>query len=429
MNPMEEKEIALKSEQLNDMLASPPAGITRSGNGILLGVIGLVLFLTWFIHYPDEVSGNVLVSSSQAPIALSNQSYVQLKTLHVTENQLVKQGDLLAQFDSPIRSGDLRKTTDYLNRLEAYHSRFPDQLPLPEEQPVLGPFQEQWTNLLSGIRKWNAEHAFHIEVAETRFIRQEIAFREELNRISGKKIRLAEGDYALAAEQLASSDRLAERNAISRQEATQDRHFLRQVLQSVQAQKEQYFQHLIAHKHRRKEKLRLEHDAEMEKLQQIAGMQHLINSLSNALRNWEKQAVWTAPCSGKVVFNKLLQVNRYYKPDEASLVIVPIKGRYRAIASISETGAGKLKPGQTAFIELNDYPKTAFGVLEGRISHLTQIDHNGKYEVCIALPHGLQTSGKSVLPAKAQWKGKVTILTSDKRLLLRLFEQLTDLLQ
>ena len=426
---MEEKEIELKSEQMNEMLSQPPVRITRSGNGILLTVICFLIFLSWFIRYPDEVSGEVLVSSPTPPIELSNQGYVQLKALNVLENQIVKQGDLIAQFDSRVNSDDLLKAVVYLNRLKAFNNHFPLKIPVPDQELELGTFAERWTGLLAKIREWNSENALKPEEAELKFVRKEIAFREQLQAISNKKIVLSENEYALIEEQLKASERLAEQRAISTQSLVTDKHSRNQAMQSVQEQKEQAVQNLIALNNLRKEKLRMEHAAQRNHLQRTAEIQLLITGLSNAFRNWRKEAVWTAPCSGKVVFNKLLQVNRFYKTDEASLVIVPEKGTYQAFAVIPDAGAGKLKAGQKAFIELIDYPKTEFGMLEGKVDHITQIDKNGKYEVRILLSHKLKTTYNKEIPPKAQWKGRVIIITKDKRLLLRFFEQLTDLIK
>lgn len=429
---MEEKkdiDVDLKSEPMNEMLSNPPSWIVRSGNGVFLVVLLVIICLSWFIRYPDEISGEVLVTSSKPPIELSNQSYIQLKSLYAKENQLLNKGELIAEFDIQAKSGDIERAKKYLNKLQSFRGQFQNQIPTFSQQLRLGTFQEQWTILNSKISEWNSEYSENITRHELASIQREISFREQLQGISNKKIKLSEGEYELIQEQLAGSERLAEQNAISKQTLTQDKRTQTQAMQSVQSLKEQHVQNLIALNDLRKEKLRLEHDEKLKKLKMTSEIQTSISAIMNGFQNWEKNSVWIAPCSGKVLFNKLLQVNRFYKASEASIVIVPNGSGYIAQAIISSAGAGKVKTGQRTFIELTDFPKAEFGMLEGKVSAMTQIDKEGKYEIRIQLANQLKTTYNKQIPFKAQLKGTVKIITKDKRLLERFFEQLTDLIK
>ncbi len=419
----------LKSDSMNEMLSSPPSWIIRSGSGLFLIALLIVVGLAWFIYYPDEVSGDIVVTTSNPPIELSNQGYIQLKSLNVQENEKVRSGDLIAQFDIQANADDVEKASAYLNKLEVFEVHFPTEIVEFDQKLQLGVFQEQWVTLLSKIHEWNLKHSENQSAKELGFIQQEISFREQLQAISGKRIKLSEGEYALIEEQLAGSERLAEQQAISTQTLVQDKRSQSQAMQTVQSQKEQYVQNQITLNALRKQKLQVEHDTRLEDLQKASEIRMNLVTLRISIQNWEKNAVWIAPCSGKVLFNKILQVNRFYKANEASLVIVPEESGYSALATIQTAGAGKVRVGQKAFIELVDFPKSEFGLLEGIVSSMTQIDKDGKYEVKIELLNQLKTTYNKNIPAKAQLKGKVKIITKDKRLLMRFFEQLTDLIK
>lgn len=425
----EEISMELKSEPMNALLSNPPKWMVGSGSGMFLLVLLVTLLLTWFIQYPDEVSGDITVTTSQAPIELSNQSYVQLKSLNVTEKQQVHQGDLIAQFDTQAKSEDILQALTYLDKLEKLTAPFPEQIPGFSQEMQLGTFQEQWTRFLFLIHEWNRIHAENAGANELRFIQQEISFREQLQSITNRKIWLSEADYLLVEEQVAGSERLAEQRVVSKQSLVEEKLSRNQVMKEVEGQKEQHVQNLIALNSLRKEKLRLEHAARAEESQQMSEIRISITALRTAFRNWEKNALWIVPCSGKVLFNKMLQVNRFYKPHEASIILVPEGNGYQGLASVVSSGAGKLAVGQKAFVELVDYPKTEFGMLEGKVTSMTQIDKEGKYEVKICLVNQLKTTYNKLIPAKAQFKGKVKIITKDKRLLARFFEKLTDLIK
>lgn len=428
MERKEETELELKSEPMNALLSAPPKWIVHSGSGLLLLVLFAGFLLTWFIAYPDEVSGDITVTSSIAPIELSNQQYVQLKALHVTEKQEVRQGEVIAQFDLRARPEDVIRALAYLDDLEKLDGRFP-QLPEFRQHLQLGAFQEQWTRLHSLIREWNTTHAENASGKELQLVRQEITFREQLQRITNRKIRLSENDYKLLEEQVAGSERLAVQHVVSRQSLLDEKRSQNQVMKEVEGQKEQAIQNLIALNSLRKEQLRLEDEARTEESRKLSEIRIGATALQTAFRDWEKHAWWIAPCSGKVLFNKVLQVNRFYQAREASIVIVPEGSGYLGLASVASSGAGKVAVGQKAFIELVDYPKTDFGMLEGKVVGMTQIDKEGKYEVKVLLKQQLKTTYNKLIPAKAQLRGKVKIITKEKSLLMRFFEKLTGLIQ
>ena len=413
---------------MNEMLSHPPKWIVRSGSGIFLIVIIVVIGLAWFIQYPDEMSGEVVVTTSKAPIELTNQTFIQLKSLDATENEIVQAGDLIAQFDIQANPKDIAHITEYLVELDKLNDEF-KQIPVYNGLVKLGTLQEQWTTLSARIDSWNSELESDALNKEVNSIRKEISLREQLQAINNERIKISSKEFELIKEELASSERLAEQNAISKQTLLQDKRSHSQALQGIQNQKEQQVQNLITLNSLKNQLNKLEHESWLTHQQKKTEILVGINALRNSLNNWEKNSVWVAPCSGKVLFNKILQVNRFYKPNEASLVIVPNGSNYNALAIITSAGAGKVKTGQKVFIELVDYPKNEFGMLEGKVAAITQIDKEGKYEVKISLPKQLKTTYNKQIPFKAQLKGTAKIITKDKRLLARFFEQLTSMLK
>jgi multidrug resistance efflux pump len=429
---MEEKKeitIELKSEPMNEMLSHPPSWIVRSGNSLFFILLIIAGFLSWIIEYPDEIEGEVMVSTTEPPIELSNQLYVQLKNVTVGDQEIVKEGQLLAEFDNRAKSEDIRKAQAELKQLSEIELLNGSLLPTLSAQLILGAYQNQWLALELKIEEWNSMQTDDLLTMRVRSMEQEITFRQRLQTISSRKIKLSEKDYALIQEELESSERLAKEEAISKQSLNQDRKSETQAMQSVQNQKEQYVQNMIQLNSLKKEINLLKHEIKVQEEKAKSELELAIVTLKNSLLDWEKSAIWLAPCNGKVIFNKQLQVNKYYGANQASIVIVPEGNGYSAIAVIPSDGAGKVKKGQKANIELLDFPKTEYGTIEGIVEHITLVDKEGKYEVRIKLPKTLKTSFKKSIPLKAQLKGKVKIITKKKRLIERFFEKLIDLVK
>ena len=140
-----------------------------------------------------------------------------------------------------------------------------------------------------------------------------------------------------------------------------------------------------------------------------------------------KPISWIAPFDGEVLFNCQLNVSSFYRANQASLIFVPNGGEYKGVIKVAVWGSGKIEKGQIVFIELSDYPKNDYGMLEGKVKSITSVSKDNKYEVEVILPNQLFTTYKMKIPSKAILIGKARIITKNKKLLERLFEEVIDL--
>lgn len=426
MEPIKDIEVELRSEPMNQLLAQPPSWIVRSGNGLFLLLIILVIGLSWLIEYPDEIGGEVNVTMKEPPIEYSNQLYVQLRNLPVHDGQQIRKNQVLAQFDSEADPHSIQLAENYLLRLTSQDYSRHQPISGLSNSLHLGAFQESWTHLQMQINAWNLMVTSGISDEQIATIQREIRYRKQLKSIAERKIHLSETEYAIIAEELASSERLSEQNIVSKQSINLEKRTKAQAMQTVESYREEHIQNLIQINNLEEQLVQLKLEKQQQEQQLISAIRIAVAKLRNELNSWRKNEVWTAPCSGKVLFNKKLQRNKFYGAKEASLVIVPNGHKYVALATIKTSGAGKVKVGHKALIELEDYPKYEYGLLEGQVKTITQIDREGKYEVEIQLSHQLKTTYGKSIPAKARLVGKVKIITRKKRLLERLFEQLTN---
>lgn len=110
-------QIELKSEPMNEMLSHTPSWIVRSGNTLFFILLLIAGLLSWIIEYPDEIEGEVMVSTIEPPIELTNQLYIQLKKVNVLDQAIVKKGQILAEFDNRAYSEDIYQAQTELNTL------------------------------------------------------------------------------------------------------------------------------------------------------------------------------------------------------------------------------------------------------------------------------------------------------------------------
>jgi multidrug resistance efflux pump len=421
--------VELKSEPMNEILSSPPRWIVRSGNGLFFGLLFAIGIISWIIKYPDEIVGEVLVTTTHPPIDLSNQFYAQLKSIKVLDKQFVRQGQMIAEFNDKANSKDIQLAQEELARLSLINLIPKVLLPSLTRNLRLGAIQNQWSELYLKIDEWNRMQKEDVLYLRIQSMEREIKFREKLEVISSQKIMLAGKDNELIQEELKSSDRLAKIDAISIQSLNQDRKSANQVLQSIYTQKEQYLQNVIQLNTLKKDISLLKHEQNIQQSKSISEIYLAVESIKTNLEDWEKDAFWLAPCNGKIFFNKQLQINRFYQAHQASIVIVPNGNGHTALAKIPTEGSGKIRKGQKANIELLDYPKLEFGTIQGVVENITLVDYEGKYEVQIKLPSILKSSFNRLIPLKAKLNGRVRIITKNKRLIERFFEKIIDTLK
>jgi multidrug resistance efflux pump len=429
MQEIKDIDITLKSEPMNEMLAQPPSWLVRSGTGLFLVFLVIVLALAWFIEYPDELTGNTTITSTTPPIELSNNLQVQVKKILVSDGQQVQKNQLLIEFDHLAKPAAIQEARKYIQTIKSGLSSQSSLLPEPVVSLALGSFQQTWSNLTQAVAEWNQRISSDLEGEQLMTIEKEIVLRERLQTISNRKIKLSESEYQLLAEELKTSEQLADKQVITKQVLTQDKRAETQAQQSVQSYKEQYVQNLIQLNALKKSRNELLFNQKQAHLLLTNKIKTTLAALETNFYEWERSSGLIAPCEGIVLFQQQLQPFQFYNPKEASLVVVPRGNLFNALGTIETAGAGKLKRGQKVILELTDYPKNEFGFVEGKVASISKIDKAGKYQVKIDLPKQLKTTFNKQLPAQAKYNGTMKILTKEKRLLERFFEKLIDLIQ
>ena len=421
--------IELKSEVLNEVLSAPPSWLVRSGNTLFFFFILLLLVLSWMISYPDELMGEVNIHSNRPPVEFENQLYGKLVDLQVKDQQIIEKGKVLAQFDNEINPKHIEMIQTFLLTLKDGNSIKNVSISAELEKVNLGTLQQSWMSLLSLIKERNDLTSSDFFQKKIVSIQNEIAQRNRLQEIANRKLKLIEKDISFQQAQTLSSQRLLNKNAISKEEYLKEEKAENQLQQQYQNQKEALIQNEIQINGLVKNLNETTYNdgQQIQKLQ--ASIQSSISLLQNSIRDWGKNTAWVAPFDGKILFNKQLNISSFYKAGEASIVLVPRGNRFRALMKVSIQGSGKIEKGQKVFIEFSDFPKNDFGMLEGTVKSITSVSKNEMYEVEIQLPKKLITTYKKEIPVKSILKGSAKIITKNKRLINRFFEKVINLIE
>jgi len=93
-------------------------------------------------------------------------------------------------------------------------------------------------------------------------------------------------------------------------------------------------------------------------------------------------------------------------------------------AKLPIAGSGKVEIGQVVNIKLDGFPYQEYGMIKGTVKALGAVPREGNYDLLIDLPDGMTTTYKKDLRFQQNMEGLAEIITKDRTLLERIFEQL-----
>jgi hypothetical protein len=95
------------TEDMQEIISKIPSWIVKWGITLFFGIILTTLAISFLIRYPDEVAGNLKVTSVVEPIPLTSLIAGKLMTIQVQDGDIVKKGQVVAI----IQSGKDQQTT------------------------------------------------------------------------------------------------------------------------------------------------------------------------------------------------------------------------------------------------------------------------------------------------------------------------------
>src|SRR4051812_13124045 len=98
----------VRSEEVQDILGATPGWMVRWGMIVLaLFFLGGIIVAAIF-KYPDVIEGDAIITSRNPPVKVINKMFGIIDHIFVTNNQEVKQGDILLEIKSALEKDDLQ---------------------------------------------------------------------------------------------------------------------------------------------------------------------------------------------------------------------------------------------------------------------------------------------------------------------------------
>lgn len=424
--------IELRSEEVQEIMGTPPVWIVRWGITIILMVLAVLLAGSFFYKYPDLIDARITILSENPPVQVVARSDGKLVNIFIADKQKVEAGQLLGIIENPANYADVYKLADELDSIKNYFEQplMFNNLAFDNEYN-LGQNHSYYASWVSQLRDYQTFLKFNTISQRILSLEKQVAdYRNYIEKLR-QQIAVLNKDYILATSQFKRDSTLHVRkvmsdvdfekseaamlkqkynyeNAMTNLASTQIT--INQLVQQIQEQKVM--------------------NGETEN-KLLAVLKERYDNLVSQLKAWEQSFVLKSPIEGMVTFNNFWSVNQFVGNGNVVFTVVPFsEQKIIGKAMVPLAGAGKVEVGQRVNIKLDNYPYMEFGLLEGKIVNISMVpvasDKGGYYTAEIELTQKLVTNYKKELPFNQEMQGNAEIITKDRRLIERLIDPLVS---
>lgn len=421
-------DIDIRSEHVQEILTKVPNWMIRFGNTLILGLVVMLLFISWFVKYPDIINSEARVTTKLPPQKKQAQTAGKIDTLFIKDNQSVKEETILAVIENSADFEHVQLLKSIIDTIQLNNKSFyfpVDELPIL----FLGDLDAEYALFENSYSLYQLNkdlQPFSNEQNGNRLSQSQLYAR--LNTLQAQK-RTNKAELNYQQTELARHKQLFDKGVIARQEYES-----RKV---VYLQAERNYANMDASISQMKEAINNANTNAInttikETKEEISLLKNTIQSfrqLKRALIDWEMKYAITSDIDGNVAFSKLWTKNQTVNPGELIFTIIPKENSaYIAQLKTPAQNSGKLKKGQTVNIKLENYPDTEFGAIKGHIESIALLpDEDGFYLITVLLPNKLITSYKKEIDFRYEMRGSAEIITEDLRLIERFFSQLKNI--
>ena len=428
--PSNIEDIELRSEEVKEILTKVPHWMIRWGNVLFLLIILLLFFISWFVRYPDIVSSEAIITTKIPPQKEYAKITGKIDTIFVKDDQNVTNIEHLAILENTANYKDVFFLKSVIDTIKVQKKSFyfpVDIIPILFLGDIEASYALFENNYIQYILNKELD-PFSNESTANKFTTTELKGR--LNNLKSQKT-LNKRELEFKQKDLNRSKSLFEKGVISEKE------YENKQLEYLQS--ERNYKNMIAAISQLRESIsnnkKTSKGTEISRIREemtlLKNVLQSFNQLKKSLKDWEMRYVLSSEINGKVSFLNYWSKNQTVNQGDLVFTILPAENSsFIAKLKTPAQNLGKVKIGQTVNIKLQNYPDYEFGVLKGKVNHISEIsDKDGFYTIDVTLPNKLITSYNKEIEFKQEMRGTAEIITEDLRLIQRFFYQLNKIMQ
>jgi multidrug resistance efflux pump len=428
--PNNNQQIEIRSEEVQEILSYVPNWMIRWGNTLFLLLIMMLLFITWFIRYPDVITTEVMITTTNPPEKIYANVSGKFDVILIKDGDTVKVNNNLAVIENSALYKDVFLLKRVLDTFAINRNNF--SFPINELPPlILGTITSSFNDFENYYSEYilnkklnpfkNQSSANHLSLIEAKGRLQILKAQKELNL---KELGFKEKD-------LDRHKNLYDKGVISAKEFEQKQiDFLqsKKGFKSLESSISQ-IREIISNSNKTLKGTSIEKTQQESRL--LKKTVQSFYQLKKAIKDWEKKYVLKSSIRGKLSLMSFWNKNQTVKPNDLIFTIIPLSNdSFIGKVIAPAVNSGKIKKGQNVQIQLANYPPDEYGELNGTIKEISLMpNQEGFYLIDVALPKKLITSYSKEINFRQEMKGTANIITEDLRLIERFFYQLKNVIK
>jgi multidrug efflux pump subunit AcrA (membrane-fusion protein) len=419
----EEKEIIIRTEEVNEILTSTPKWILRWGISIIFILIITGIALSYFIRYPDILTADITLTTLNPPVTLLAKNNGKLIHLLVENNNIVKANQTIAVIENTANYKDVLYLFESGNVL-INQLKLSDSIPevLIKDSLKVGELTPNYLLVLKSIKDLNLYKVVNPFNRQIILLKKDlVSYNELLSKykqqefINKQQLALSETDY--------NRDKiLFENKVISAREFENKKKEYLSALNSNELIKITFSNTFIQINSIEKNILQLQIQDYQEQSKLKNEFQQNLKSLNSEITKWKQLYLIESPINGKISFFNVWTINQNIKTGDELFSVVPTqKQQFIGKCILPILNTGKLSIGQNVNIKLDNYPYNENGMLQGVVTNISEVPNKDTYAIDVELKNGLVTTYNKTLFFKEQMKGKADIITKNISVMDRIF--------
>jgi multidrug resistance efflux pump len=429
------EQIEIRSDEVQEILGTPPRWIIRWGITIMLLVVLVLLAGSYFYKYPDLISARVTIVSENPPVQIVAKSNGKLEQLFVANNQQVEAGEILGLIENTANYQDAYRLLAKLDSVESFFEtpeKF-NEISFSENYS-LGQYHAFFSSFVSQLRSYQTFLNFNPFNQRIESLQKQVVdYRNYFEKLR-EQINVLRQDYELAFSQFHRDSTLYRQQIMSEVDYEKSKGAMLKQKYAYQnamtnLANTQITMNNIQQQIQEQEVLKAEAGNQM-----LATLKERYDNLVNQLKEWEQLFILKTPISGQITFTSFWSPNQFINTGNIVFTVVPEKEQTiigRAVVPIA--GAGKIETGQRVNIKLDNYPHMEYGIVTGQVTNISMVpvttEQGAFYTAEIALVNNLVTNYNRELPFNQEMQGVAEIITKDRRLIERLIEPLVSVIR
>lgn len=425
-NKNEQERIELKSVEVQEILGYIPHWVIRSGIGVILCTLMVLLVGSYFFKYPHVITSPIEIISENPPAHLKTAIGGKIDQILVNDEDSVKAGQVIAVIESSASYKDILKLEEALKTAnKCILSTDTSCINELEGNYYLGNIQAFYAQFIKSYKDYYNFIILNYHSQKQRAVQEHITQIKQSIEGLKNQVRIINTELSISQKQFKRDSVLFLQNIIPESEFENSKvSFLNKKYEYEQV-KSGVINRNIELNNLKQTLLELDISYQKEKHNHVLQIKANYEQIVSQIEQWKLSYMYISPMNGKVSFTNIWSKNQNINNGEVAFTIVPheatsIVGKVQ----LAITGSGKVKEGQKVNIKLENYPYMEYGILQGKVTSIALAPANNYYLLTVELPQSLITNYNKPLLFSQQMKGSAEIITEDLSVLQRMLQPL-----